>query len=87
MLKIYPAIFHKEAESFWVEFPDLEGCQSYGNTLEDTMQYAQEALGLYIASKLDSNENINKPSDITKVSSEDGFVTYITTDISKYRKK
>ena len=24
MLFVYPAIFHKEAESYWVEFPDLK---------------------------------------------------------------
>ncbi|WP_169515455.1 type II toxin-antitoxin system HicB family antitoxin [Anaerovorax odorimutans] len=34
MLKIYPAIFHKEDNSFWVEFSDLGGCQSCGNSLE-----------------------------------------------------
>lgn len=87
MLKIYPAIFHKEDDSFWVDFPDLEGCQSYGNTLEETMEYAQEALGLYIVSKLDNNEKINKPSDIKSIESDDGFVSYVSTDISKYRKK
>lgn len=49
-----------------MEFPDLERCQSYSDTLEETMSNAQEALGLYIASKLDNNEEINKPSDIKK---------------------
>ena len=44
MLFIYPAIFHKENNSYWVEFPDLEGCQTYGDTLNETMEYAQEAL-------------------------------------------
>ena len=24
MLFVYPAIFHKEDESYWVEFPDLK---------------------------------------------------------------
>ena len=30
MLFVYPAIFHKETDSYWVEFPDLEGCHTYG---------------------------------------------------------
>ena len=33
MLFIYPAIFHKEDGEYWVEFPDLEGCQSYGKDI------------------------------------------------------
>lgn len=87
MLNIYPAVFHKEGDSFWVEFPDIEGCQSYGDSLEETMNNAQEALGLYIASKLDNNEEINKPSDIKNIESADGFVSYVSSDVSKYRKK
>lgn len=87
MLEIYPAIFHKERNGFWVEFPDLEGCQSYGDTLKETMNNAQEALGLYIASKLDDNEKINNPSDIKNVDSGEGFVSYVSSDITKYRKK
>ena len=35
MLFVYPAIFHKEDESYWVEFPDLKGCQTYGGTLNE----------------------------------------------------
>ena len=46
MLKVYPAILHKE-DGYWIEFPDLEGCQTFGNTLEETMELAQEALGLF----------------------------------------
>ena len=37
MLTIYPAIFHEEDGTFWAEFPDLEGCQTCGATLEETM--------------------------------------------------
>lgn len=87
MLKIYPAIFHNEKGGYWVEFPDLEGCQSYGDTLEETMQYAQEALGIYIASKLDNNDNISESSDIKNIDCKDGFVSYVTADVSKYRTK
>lgn len=37
MLKVYPAIFHRE-DGYWVEFPDLIGCQSCGSTIEETME-------------------------------------------------
>ena len=45
MLKVYPAIFHKE-DGYWVEFPDLVGCQSYGNTIEETIEMAGRSLRL-----------------------------------------
>ena len=37
MTKVYPAIIHEENGSYWVEFPDLEGCSTYGETLEETL--------------------------------------------------
>jgi len=47
----YPAVFHKENDSYWVEFPDLPGCFSDGNTIEDAFYQAKEALGLYLEHK------------------------------------
>ena len=37
MVTIYPAIFHEEDGAFWVEFPDLEGCQTCGSTLREAI--------------------------------------------------
>ena len=45
---IYPAIFTKESEGYFVTFPDLEGCFSQGDTLEDAFKFASEALALYL---------------------------------------
>ncbi|GAB1476354.1 type II toxin-antitoxin system HicB family antitoxin [Bacillota bacterium] len=87
MLSIYPAIFHKEDEDYWVEFPDLPGCQSCGDTLENTMELAQEAMGLYIATKIESNEEIPEPSDINCLKTRDGFISYVSVDADRYRRK
>ena len=38
MLFVYPAIFHKEDDAYWVEFPDLEGCHTYGGSINETME-------------------------------------------------
>lgn len=32
MTKVYPAIIHEEKSGFWIEFPDLPGCQTYVTT-------------------------------------------------------
>lgn len=53
--KIYPAIFHKEENGYWVEFPDVEGCYTQGETLEDAFKKAKEALAL----SLDGMEEVS----------------------------
>lgn len=86
MLFIYPAIFHKENDTYWVEFPDLDGCQTYGKTLNETMAYAQETLAGYILTILEDNQQIPEPSDISYISHDhDSFITLVTCDINQYK--
>ncbi len=54
MKLIYPAVFHKEDGVFWGEFPDLEGCNSFGDTLEEILTNAREALEGYSISLIDT---------------------------------
>lgn len=84
MLKVYPAIFHEE-ESFWVEFPDLEGCNSCGNTLEKAMELAQEALGLYLVTLVENGQKLPEPSSLKDIKT-DALVSYVSTDMDKYRR-
>lgn len=86
MIKIYPAIFHKEKTGYWVEFPDLIGCQSSGYSLEDTMVLAQEALGLYLVSLLEDDKPLPPPSDIDSIRPKQGSTSYVATNIDKYRR-
>ena len=86
MLHVYPAIFHKEKDGYWVEFPDLIGCQSSGETIEDTMELAQEALGIYLVSLVEDGTDLPEPTDINLIVSEQGVVSYVSTDIDKYRR-
>lgn len=48
----YPAIFKedKSAGGYTVEFPDLPGCISEGDTFEEAHQYSKDALSLYLES-------------------------------------
>ena len=87
MIIVYPAIFHHEDNSYWVEFPDLEGCQSYGDTINDTMLMAQEALGLYAADLIEKNKPIPNPSDISALGTqENSFTTLVSVDVNSYRR-
>ena len=45
----YPALIHKDPGSaYGVIFPDVPGCFSAGDTLDETMQNAEEALAAHI---------------------------------------
>lgn len=86
MLFVYPAIFHKEDDAYWVEFPDLEGCQTYGGSLNETMACAQEALAGYLMTLLEENREIVAPSDVSSVSHDgDSFISLVTCDINQYK--
>ena len=47
MLLIYPAIIHEDDDGLWLEFPDLEGCQTQGDTQQELLANAAEALEGY----------------------------------------
>lgn len=69
MFKVsYPAVFHKEDNSFWVEFPDLDGCLTQGTSLEEAYAMSKEALGLYLDTTEDLfNTDFKTPSKLEDV--------------------
>ncbi len=84
---VYPALFHEEDDAFWVEFPDLEGCNSFGDTKEEVFANAQEALEGYILTALEENEHLPAPSDIRSIKcDENSFTSYVSSDLSAYLK-
>ena len=85
MKKVYPAVIHEE-DGYWVEFPDLSGCFTNGSTLEETMEMAEEALGLYLVSLAENNQPIPAPSEMSDIKSDDGQLTYVSTDMDAYRR-
>lgn len=81
---IYPAIFHKEENSFWVEFPDLDGCQSFGDSLEEVYENAGEALSAYCVTLLEQKQILNPPSDVYHVAvPQDAFVSLVEANLIK----
>lgn len=85
MLFVYPAIFHKEDNAYWVEFPDLEGCHTYGSSIPETMESAQEALAGYLLTLLEQNRPIAASSDISDIHATDGFTSLVSCDINQYK--
>lgn len=86
MLFVYPAVFHKENDAYWVEFPDLPGCQTFGQSVNETMEYAQEALSGYLLTLFEESLPLAEPSDLSAIESDaDSFVTLVTCNINQYK--
>lgn len=82
----YPAVFHQEDEGYSVFFPDLEGCNTEGNTLEESYEMAFDALGLYLEDTAESEYPVKtNPKEIPLEENE--FVAIIEFDMSSYKKK
>ena len=55
----YPAVFHEDDKGYWVEFPDLPGCLTQGESEQEALDMAKDALGLYLDENLN---NVKAPS-------------------------
>lgn len=86
MKTAYPAIVHEEDGSFWVEFPDLEGCFSEGEAMADAISNASDALGGYLCSLMDRGITAPAASDAKEIDPEGGVVTIIVTDPLSYKR-
>ncbi len=86
MLTAYPAIMHEEDGLYWVEFPDLEGCYSDGDTLAEAAKNAEEALGLYLCSLIERDQSVPAPSEMSAIQPQEGFLTLVATEPLKYHR-
>ena len=68
---VYPAIFYYADDAISVEFPDLPGCLTYGDTEEEALLMAKEVLGLWMQSVESDNEDIPKASSLLDIKLED----------------
>ena len=84
----YPAIFIPEEDgSYSINFPDLEGCFTCGDTLEDGLEMARDALALVLYGYEKEGREIPKPSELSAFDLELGaFVNYVVCDTMVYRK-
>ena len=87
-MKIYPAIFHYDDGGYWVEFPDLEGCFSQGETMAEAVSEASNALGAYLASLIERGISFPEPSDIHAIHADgQDFVSIVTADPAAFQKR
>jgi antitoxin HicB len=55
----YPLILHKAEEGgYWAEFPDLPGCITEGDSEEEVLSMAKDALSAWLAVRFERNFSI-----------------------------
>lgn len=71
--RYYPAVLERgPAGAFGIFFPDLPGCVSAGDTMEEAMAGAREALGVHLDGMAEAGEPIPRPSSLDEVEVPEG---------------
>lgn len=89
MKLVYPAVFKQEDIGYSVVVPDLIGCCTQGDTLEEAIQMAEDAALGWLLTALEENEEIPKASKINdiKLQDKDEFVSLLLLDLSSYSER
>lgn len=67
-MRSYIALIHKENDSdFGVSFPDLPGCITAGETLDEAYRMAAEALALHLQGMAEDGEAMPEPSQLEDI--------------------
>lgn len=78
---IFPAIFTKEDVGYSVSFPDIEGCYTDADTLDEALSRAKDVLNLTLYGAEVDGEEIPKASDIRTLNvNNNQFVTLVACD-------
>ncbi len=87
MVYTYPGIIHEDLTNnkhngYWIEFPDLDGCFSDGDTLDELLKNAEEAIELFVLCELEEGRKLPKASSIKDIDcNKDGYTTLVRTDV------
>lgn len=86
---VYPAIFdEEEVGGYSVSFPDLSGCITEGDTLDEVFDMARDAMGIYLSQMEADCKEIPTASNPAELHPEGkGFVAMVDMDILAYKQK
>ena len=90
MKLVYPACFYEEGDGgFSVQIPDLLGCCTQGDNLEEAIQMAQDAALGWLLTAVENNEEIPNARNIKdiKLENENAFTTLLLLDLGAYTQK
>lgn len=90
MKLVYPAVFEplEEQDGFCVTFPDLPGCVTQGDSLENAVEMAVDAASGWVLDELEDGKKAPEASDIRDVEIFDNsFANLILLDMDSYAEK
>lgn len=85
---VYPAVFSPEEKgAYSVFFPDLDGCYTCGDNLQDAIMMAEDVLAFYLYDKEKEGYKVPNPTPLESVKTDGSeFVNYIACDTMDYAK-
>lgn len=87
MKLVYPAIFEPDEGGYSVNFPDLPGCYTCGDTLTEAMCMAQEAAEGWLITWVEDEKKPPKPSACESLKEEHGIVNMVVVDMEEIAEK
>lgn len=82
----YPTVFYRGEEKFIAEVPDLQGCLTQGDDLQDAMNWIVDAIGTWLDGL--NEKDYPPPSKAAEIDlsvyPEGAFVNIIEFDTEKY---
>lgn len=87
---VYPAILtpFEEKEGYTIVVPDLKGCVSEGDTLEEAIAMGTDAACGYIISEIEEGNELPKPSKQNKFKlKKDELISLVICDTDVYDEK
>ena len=72
------AVLEQEKESFGVYFPDLDGCITGGDSLDEAIENAKEVLKLHLFTMEQDGDIIPEPCKLTDLHLENNEIPIIT---------
>ncbi|HUW65221.1 MAG TPA: type II toxin-antitoxin system HicB family antitoxin [Spirochaetia bacterium] len=67
---VYPAIFDYADDGISIEFPDLPGCLTCGDTDEEAFAMAKEAMALHLWGMEEDGDQIPEPTPTFKIQAD-----------------
>lgn len=84
--RYYPAVFHPEETGFSVYVPDIDGCFTQGDTMDEACRNAEDAIGLCLVQYEADGRPYPEPS--APAATEPGdFTVLIAFDELDYRRR
>jgi predicted RNase H-like HicB family nuclease len=66
----FSVIIEKDSEGYYAFCPELQGCYTQGNTYEEVLENAKDAIRLHIEDRIASGEEIPQAETISLTSLE-----------------